>query len=159
MSPRQLPWIVALLLSLALVGFAWTGYPPPSTDAPAFVVSAINWKLGRGLVNPLYSQVRLADPAAVAAQVRRDLVVLAPKPVGVGGTWTGSELMNAITGLTMDVATTYTLAAVTAAEATVEGSGTIEARAGAKASGDDLGSMLLRLLQVESGKETVKARS
>jgi hypothetical protein len=43
--------------------FAWTGYPPPGSDAPGFLVSAINLARGHGFVNQLYPQAALADPS------------------------------------------------------------------------------------------------
>lgn len=69
MSPRSFLWLVALLLAVALAGFAWTGYPPPSTDAPGFLVSAINVALGKGLVNPLYPLATLADPSGQSRHI------------------------------------------------------------------------------------------
>jgi len=63
MPPRLLPWLVASLLVLALFLFAWTGYPPPGSDAPGFLVSAINLARGHGFVNQLYPQAALADPS------------------------------------------------------------------------------------------------
>jgi hypothetical protein len=69
MSGRLLVYGTALALGGLLIAFAWYGYPAPGSDAPSFVVSAINVASGRGLVNPLYPQIAVADPTGLARHV------------------------------------------------------------------------------------------
>ena len=59
-------WAVALAVAALLTAFAFHGYPTPGTDAPSFLVSAINHALGRGLVNPFYPQIAFGDPSGAA---------------------------------------------------------------------------------------------
>jgi hypothetical protein len=69
MSGRLPVYGTALALGGLLIAFAWYGYPAPGSDAPSFVVSAINVASGRGLVNPLYPQIAVADPTGLARHV------------------------------------------------------------------------------------------
>jgi hypothetical protein len=62
-------WAVAGAVALALVAFAARAYPTPSTDAPGFLVSALNLRLGRGFVNPFYPQMAFADPTGAQRHV------------------------------------------------------------------------------------------
>ena len=62
-------WAVALAVAALLTAFAYHGYPAPSTDAPSFLVSAINYSLGRGLVNPFYPQIAFGDPTGLHRHV------------------------------------------------------------------------------------------
>lgn len=62
-------WAVALAVAALLAVFAYHGYPAPSTDAPSFLVSAINHSLGRGLVNPFYPQIAFGDPTGLHRHV------------------------------------------------------------------------------------------
>jgi hypothetical protein len=66
---RVLVWTVAVVVALALVVFAAHAYPTPSTDAPGFLVSAINLRLGRGFVNPFYPQMAFADPTGAQRHI------------------------------------------------------------------------------------------
>jgi len=66
---RVLVWTAAGGVALALVVFARHAYPTPGTDAPSFLVSAINHRLGRGLVNPFYPQRAFADPTGAQRHV------------------------------------------------------------------------------------------
>jgi hypothetical protein len=66
---RALVATTAVLLAATLLLFARAAYPTPGTDAPSFLASAINHRLGRGLVNPLYPQIRWADPSGGARHV------------------------------------------------------------------------------------------
>jgi hypothetical protein len=59
---RALAWTAAAGVALTLVVFALRGYPTPGTDAPSFLATAIDCRLGRGLVNPFYPQMAFADP-------------------------------------------------------------------------------------------------
>jgi hypothetical protein len=59
---RGLVWTAAAGVALALVLFALHAYPTPGTDAPSFLATAIDHRLGRGLVNPFYPQMAYADP-------------------------------------------------------------------------------------------------
>ena len=52
-----------------LTAFAFHAYPVPSTDAPSFLVSAINYARGRGLVNPFYPQIAFGDPTGLHRHV------------------------------------------------------------------------------------------
>jgi hypothetical protein len=69
MSEKAVVWTVAVALATMLLAFAWHGYPAPNTDAPSFLVSAINSALGRGLVNPYYAQIAFADPTGAQRHV------------------------------------------------------------------------------------------
>ena len=69
MLPRALVWTAAAGVALALVAFAAHAYPTPSTDAPGFLVSAINLRLGRGFVNPFYPQMAFADPTGAQRHI------------------------------------------------------------------------------------------
>jgi hypothetical protein len=55
-------WTAASGVALALGLFALHAYPTPGTDAPSFLATAIDQRLGRGLVNPFYPQMGFADP-------------------------------------------------------------------------------------------------
>jgi len=66
---RLLVWTVAVGLAMALLLFAGHAYPTPGTDAPGFLVSAINFRLGRGLVNPFYPQMAFADPTGMQRHI------------------------------------------------------------------------------------------
>jgi len=66
---RALVATAAALLAATLLLFARGAYPTPGSDAPSFLASAINHRLGRGLVNPLYPQIRWADPTGAARHV------------------------------------------------------------------------------------------
>jgi hypothetical protein len=59
---RALAWTAAAGISLALVLFALHAYPTPGTDAPSFVATAVEYRLGRGFLNPFYPQMAFADP-------------------------------------------------------------------------------------------------
>jgi hypothetical protein len=69
MIRRETVWAVALAVAALLTAFAFHGYPAPSTDAPSFLVSAINYSLGRGLVNPFYPQIAYGDPTGLHRHV------------------------------------------------------------------------------------------
>ena len=69
MLRRLLVWTVAGGVALVLVVFAAYAYPTPSTDAPGFLVSAINLRLGRGFVNPFYPQMAFADPTGAQRHI------------------------------------------------------------------------------------------
>lgn len=66
---RALVALAAALLAATLVVFARAAYPTPGSDAPSFLVSAINHRLGRGLVNPLYPQIQWSDPTGASRHV------------------------------------------------------------------------------------------
>jgi hypothetical protein len=59
---RVLVWAAACGVASALVLFARNAYPTPGTDAPSFLATAIDQRLGRGFVNPFYPQMAYADP-------------------------------------------------------------------------------------------------
>ncbi len=65
MIRRKVVWAVALAVAAVLTAFAFHAYPTPNTDAPSFLVSAINYALGRGLVNPFYPQIAFGDPSGL----------------------------------------------------------------------------------------------
>lgn len=69
MTDRAVVWTVAAALAAVLAAFAWQGYPAPNTDAPSFLVSALNLARGRGLVNPYYAQIAFADPTGAHRHV------------------------------------------------------------------------------------------
>jgi hypothetical protein len=87
---RVLVWTAAAAVALALLVFAVHAYPAPGTDAPSFLVSAIDHHLGRGLVNPFYPQMAFADPGGAQRHVYYPplfpLVVsaLMPRPTPAG---------------------------------------------------------------------------
>lgn len=60
-------WAVAALVVCLLFAFAYCAYPTPNTDAPGFLVSAINVMRGRGLVNSFYPRLQMihADPTGL----------------------------------------------------------------------------------------------
>ena len=62
MPGRALVWTAAAGVALTLVLFARHAFPTPGTDAPSFLTTAIDLRLGRGLVNPFYPQMAFADP-------------------------------------------------------------------------------------------------
>jgi hypothetical protein len=62
-------WAAAAAVAAALLLFARHAYPTPGTDAPSFLVSAINFASGRGLVNPFYPQIAHADPTGAHRHV------------------------------------------------------------------------------------------
>jgi hypothetical protein len=62
MVRRGVVGAVAAAVAAALLAFGHHGYPAPGTDAPSFLVSAINFAAGRGLVNPFYPQIAFGDP-------------------------------------------------------------------------------------------------
>jgi hypothetical protein len=66
---RVLVWTAAAGIALALVLFALHAYPTPGTDAPSFLCTAIDYRLGRGLVNPFYPQMAFADPTGAHRHV------------------------------------------------------------------------------------------
>ena len=69
MLGRALAWTTAAGVALALLLFGRHAYPTPGTDAPSFLASAIDLRLGRGLVNPFYPQMAFADPTGARRHV------------------------------------------------------------------------------------------
>ena len=69
MPARVLAWTVAAGAAVALLAFGRCAYPTPGTDAPSFLASAIDHRLGRGLVNPFYPQMAFADPTGARRHV------------------------------------------------------------------------------------------
>jgi hypothetical protein len=69
MRGRALAWTSAAGVALALLLFGGYAYPTPGTDAPSFLASAIDLRLGRGLVNPFYPQMAFADPTGARRHV------------------------------------------------------------------------------------------
>lgn len=69
MIRRGVVWAVALAVGAVLLAFAYHAYPTPNSDAPSFLVSAINFSLGRGLVNPFYPQIAFGDPTGANRHV------------------------------------------------------------------------------------------
>lgn len=69
MRGRALVWTAAAGVALALVLFGRHAYPTPGTDAPSFLATAVDLRLGRGLVNPFYPQMAFADPTGAHRHV------------------------------------------------------------------------------------------
>ena len=90
MRGRALAWTTAAAVALVLLAFAVYGYPPPGSDAPSFLASAVDFRLGRGLVNPFYPQMAFADPTGARRHVYYPplfplvLSVLMPRPTSQG---------------------------------------------------------------------------
>ena len=69
MLGRVLVWTAAAAVAAALLLFGRHAYPTPGTDAPSFLASAIELRLGHGLVNPFYPQMAYADPTGARRHV------------------------------------------------------------------------------------------
>lgn len=69
MGGRVLVWIAACGVAAALLLFARHAYPTPGTDAPSFLATAIDHRLGRGFVNPFYPQMAYADPTGARRHI------------------------------------------------------------------------------------------
>jgi len=84
--------VAAAVVSLAatLLVFAREGYPVPGGDAAGFLVSSINYRLGRGLVNPFYAQNEWSDPTGGQRHIYYPplfslaVSALMPRPTPVG---------------------------------------------------------------------------
>jgi len=61
MVQRPVVWMVAAAVAAVLLVFAHHGYPTPNTDAPSFLVGAVNFARGQGLVNPYYPHSAFGD--------------------------------------------------------------------------------------------------
>jgi hypothetical protein len=61
MIRRPVVWLVATAVAAVLLLFAHHAYPTPNTDAPSFLVGAVNFARGQGLVNPYYPHRAFGD--------------------------------------------------------------------------------------------------